>query len=163
MGKMSRQKGKAFERLVARKFRDIYGAGVKRTLLSQARDGEEASDVEGAGPFGIECKHHRRVNVQAAFKQAQAACKRTGKVPLVVSRDNNGPVLATLELDKLLWLASCAKTYSQVEEPPERKVESGAPFYEPVGREGGQEVLKQVEAEPAKPSKLGLLTPEVQK
>ena len=62
-GKLSRMKGKVFEREVARDLRAIYGEQVKRGW--QAREGTDAPDVENV-PYWVECKHHQRVNVRAA-------------------------------------------------------------------------------------------------
>jgi hypothetical protein len=98
---MSRQKGKRGEREIAALLRPIYGDGVKRTLLAQARDGEESHDLDGV-PWGVEVKYHQRVNIQRAFAQCERACARSGKPPLVISKDNHRPILATMLLDDFL-------------------------------------------------------------
>ena len=72
MGRMERQKGKTFERLVVHAFREVCGPDVKRGI-GQARAGGEVPDVDGVPAMWIECKHHRRVNVRAALVQAEEA------------------------------------------------------------------------------------------
>jgi nucleotide-binding universal stress UspA family protein len=96
IGKLSRTKGKVFERLVASDLRAIYGEKVKRGW--QAREGTDAPDVENV-PFWVECKHHQRVNVRAAVKQARADVKKSGReLPiLVVAKDNGESPLAVVD------------------------------------------------------------------
>ena len=99
MGLLSRNKGKVWERAVAAMLRPIFGSGVKRGW--QARAGTDAADVEGCGPFWTECKHHHRVNVQAALEQACAAAP-AGRWPVAVCKDDRRPPLVAMRLDD--WL-----------------------------------------------------------
>jgi hypothetical protein len=73
MGKLSRDKGKRWERAVAALLRPIFGGTVKRGL-AQARFGaSEDADVKGVPEFWVECKHGRQVNLRAALEQARGA------------------------------------------------------------------------------------------
>jgi hypothetical protein len=103
----SRKKGKDGENEVARRLREVYPK-TKRAFLSQARDGAESHDLEGT-PWGIEVKFHRRVNIQKALLQAEAACTRSGKPPLVVTKDNRRPILVTMYLDDFIRLLRLAE------------------------------------------------------
>lgn len=91
-GKLSRTKGHNFERYVAKRLRALYPEA-RRGL--QYRDGMECSDVVGT-PFHIECKRHRRVNVQKAFAQAMSESRYDP--PVVVHKDDKGLELVTMEL-----------------------------------------------------------------
>lgn len=110
IGKASRAKGKAFEQEVARAFREIYGEQVKRGW--QARQGSDAPDVEGIPGWWVECKHHRRVNVQASWKQIieaqyEAQAKKDPRAddnPLLVHHDTGGHTLVTLMFSDFLSL-----------------------------------------------------------
>ncbi len=103
VGKLSRNKGKVFEREIARDLRGIYGNQVKRGW--QAREGTDAPDVENV-PFWVECKHHRKVNVRAAVAQARADVEAAGReLPiLVVVKDNGQPPLAVVDWEVMLKL-----------------------------------------------------------
>lgn len=124
VGKLSRAKGKTFEQEVARALRGIYGEGVKRGW--QARDGDDAPDVDGT-PFWVEAKRGRRVNYQAALVQVMEARESATKKkdpravlpPLVVGRDDNGEALALLRFEDLVKLL---RTFHEVSAPPSQTV-----------------------------------------
>lgn len=97
MGLMSRRKGAGFERGVAILLRCIW-AGAKRGI-GQARSGGEVPDVDGT-PYWIETKHRRRVCIRAAYEQAREASD--GRPPVVISRENGGPILVTMGVDE--WM-----------------------------------------------------------
>lgn len=101
MGRMSRDKGKVWERVVAARLRAIFGDGVKRGW--QARQGSDAPDVEGV-PFWVECKHHRVVNIGQAVRQALAAAEKAKLPVLIASKSNRQEPLATMLLEDWLGL-----------------------------------------------------------
>jgi hypothetical protein len=105
MGKMQRDKGSTFERLIATVFRDIWPEA--RRGIGQARSAKEVPDVDGC-PYWPELKHRKTVSIQSAMKQARN--DTDGRPPIVVSRDNRGPILVTLELDTFLALCRDAET-----------------------------------------------------
>ena len=100
-------KGKAFERLVAARCREVLGEG--RRGIGQARSASEVPDVEITG-WWVECKHRVHVQVRAALEQAvtaEAAARAAGAAPrraVAITRDNGRPILATLHLDDFLGL-----------------------------------------------------------
>lgn len=100
-GKSSRIKGAAWEREVVSKLRYCMpDADIKRGL--QYRTGEEAPDVD-MPVFWPECKHHKRVNVRAALKQAVETAPK-GRIPVAVCKDDRQPPIALLLLDDFLDL-----------------------------------------------------------
>ena len=101
MGKMQRRKGSTFELKVAGLLRSIYPQA--RRGIGQARSAGEVADVE-LTPWWVECKHHKRVSVMAAWRQAAAATD--GRPVLIVHRQNRGPVLVTLELSNFMHLVA---------------------------------------------------------
>jgi hypothetical protein len=101
-GAGSRRKGHAFERALARRFREALEApDVRRGL--QTRDGAEAADVEGVPGFWIEAKAHRRVNLRAALTQAIAAAP-AGRKPVVIAKDDRQQPVALMLLDDFIAL-----------------------------------------------------------
>ena len=96
---MQRTKGKVWEREVAKELRAIFGPGVKRGW--QARAGNDACDVDGS-PFWVEAKHHKIVNIPAAYRQAGS--DTDGRPVLVVSKSNRSEPLATMRWADFLEL-----------------------------------------------------------
>lgn len=91
MGVGQRIKGATFEREIAAKFREL-GLDAKRGF--QYRGGYDAPDVD-VQFVHVECKRHKSVKIQDAYRQSKAEAKN-GKIPIVVSKDNNGEVLVTM-------------------------------------------------------------------
>ena len=100
MGKMSRDKGKRFEREVARMFRD-WGYDAHRTAQYRGNTGQ-AADVEGVPGFHIEAKHQERMKLYEWMDQAVRDAK-DGK-PVVIHKANNRPVLVTMLFDDWIQL-----------------------------------------------------------
>jgi hypothetical protein len=107
VGKLSRTKGAAFEKEIARALREIFVRA--RRGIGQARAANEVPDVDGT-PFWIETKHGKSVSVRAAYRQALAArgscpeLARRAHPILVVHREDREETLATLPFDFLLLL-----------------------------------------------------------
>lgn len=112
MGRMQRTKGAAFERLLANLWRAV--ASRSRRGIGQARSAGEVCDVEGTR-WWIEAKHHARPNILGAWKQATEATD--GRPVLVISRANNGPILATMTLDDLLRMEAQIAAQPREEKP----------------------------------------------
>jgi hypothetical protein len=96
---MSRTKGAAFERGLASVLRSVWPEA--RRGIGQARSSKEVPDVD-CTPYWVEAKHRKRVSIGAAF--AQAKRDTDGRAPLVITRENRGPILVTLELEEFLLL-----------------------------------------------------------
>lgn len=103
MGKLSRDKGKNFERETAKQFRALFPSA-KRTLTQQ-RDSGEAPDIE-IPEWWVEAKHHARVPIRKAFEQAVDEVKRAKSKlkPVAVTKDNGKEPLATMRLTTFLEL-----------------------------------------------------------
>lgn len=104
-GKLSRNKGKVWEREVATVFRALFGDQVRRGW--QARNGHDAPDVEGVPRFLIEAKHHHVVNIAAAVKQAVCDRAKKGELDkwvLAVTKSDRAMPLATMPLSEFMQL-----------------------------------------------------------
>lgn len=69
MGKMQRDKGKRFERLLASRFRE-YGFDARRTAQYCGNTGD-ASDVIGLPGIHVEAKHVERMQLYEWMAQAK--------------------------------------------------------------------------------------------
>lgn len=103
MGRMSRNKGKAFERKVA-KMLSLRGFAARRAVQF---DGTFDHDVKTELPFNFECKAVESLNIYNAMKQSKQDASRFDNIPTVVHKKNNNPVLVTMEfvdfIDLLQW------------------------------------------------------------
>lgn len=95
MGRMSRNKGAAFEREIAIRLSALLGRDVKRRL-GQARDA--GHDLDGTDPFLIECKRRARISVYEWYEQVVKAAAGRGGIPMVIMRQDNGEALVLLSL-----------------------------------------------------------------
>lgn len=100
MGARETRKGKRGEREVVQVLR-CHGIDAHRTAPLQAGASSSAGDVTVPGPFHLEVKRGRRVNVRAALRQAEAACP-SGLSPIVVHRDDGGRWCVTAYLEDVL-------------------------------------------------------------
>lgn len=107
MGRSQREKGKRWEREVARLYREAVGAG-KRTGWHQSH-GLEVADVSVPMKLGHwtgiwnECKHGKQVNMRAALRQALEVCPPS-QLPIAVCKDDRAEPLVVLRLDDWLKL-----------------------------------------------------------
>jgi ribosomal protein L7/L12 len=105
-GKMSRNKGKSWERTVAAAFRELFGDQVRRGW--QTREGHDEPDVTGVPRFHIEAKAHKLVNIAAAIRQAvtdRTKAKQDGKKWIVaVTKSDRCVPLATMPFDEFMEL-----------------------------------------------------------
>lgn len=92
-GKLSRNKGKGYEREIANELKPYWGENVKRGW--QSRAGDEDPDVDGT-PFWIECKRGKKTNHRAAFRQAEEATD--GRPVLVFCRDDREETIVSMKL-----------------------------------------------------------------
>lgn len=98
MGKSQREKGKRFEREVARRFRDVLpGYDVRRGF--QSRRGSDAPDVD-VPKFWVEAKVGARTNPRAALAQAIEATD--GRIPVAVCKDDRKDPVVMMRMDDFL-------------------------------------------------------------
>ena len=103
-GCRSRRKGHDWERVVARRLRDVLGVEARRGL--QYRDGAEAPDIIIEGlPLHIECKAGKRPPILAALEQAERDAAE-GAIPVVVVKADKREPTVTMRLED--WLAVIA-------------------------------------------------------
>lgn len=98
MGKMSRDKGKRFERQLARIFRE-YGYSDSRRTAQYCGNTGDASDVIGLPGIHVEAKHQEQMRLYDWMDQAKRDSKNTGNMPVVFHRKNNHEILVTMQLD----------------------------------------------------------------
>ena len=98
MGKMSRDKGKRFERQLARIFRE-YGYSDSRRTAQYCGNTGDASDVIGLPGIHVEAKHQEKMRLYDWMDQAKRDSKNTGNMPVVFHRKNNHEILVTMQLD----------------------------------------------------------------
>lgn len=99
MGKMQRDKGARFERIVASMFRD-FGYNTFRTAQYEGKSGN-CADVEGAPGIHIECKHCERMTLYDWMSQAvrDSEANKKGNKPVVIHKANNKDILVTMRFD----------------------------------------------------------------
>lgn len=103
MGKMSRDKGKRFERQLARIFREYGYADSRRTAQYCGNTGD-ASDVVGLPGIHVEAKHVEQMRLYEWMDQAKRDAAGTGKKPVVFHKKNNHEILVTMQLDTFFEL-----------------------------------------------------------
>jgi len=109
-GLHSRNKGKRFERFVAKMMKTIYGDVVRRGW--QSRSGQDEPDVI-CPDWWIECKHYaKRVDLYAAIKQSCHDFDRSPdkklarqKIPIVVHKVDDKPELVTMMMSDFIEVA----------------------------------------------------------
>lgn len=98
MGKMSREKGKRFERELAKTFRD-YGYKTARRTSQYCGKSGDASDVIGLPGIHVEAKHQERMQLYDWMDQAKHDSAGTGNKPVVFHKRNNHEILVSMQLD----------------------------------------------------------------
>lgn len=106
MGKLSREKGKRFEREVAHLFRE-YGYDAHRTAQYRGNTGD-AGDVEGVPGIHIEAKNQEKMHLYDWIDQSVSDAKAEGKgnLPVVIHKANSKPVLVTMRYDDWIQMYS---------------------------------------------------------
>ena len=112
MGKLSRTKGAAYERELAKLIADAMpGAHVRRGLQAQGAASAKIADVE-CPEFWVEAKRGKKPNMRAALRQAEA--DTDGRWPVAVVRDDRDRATVTMRLDD--WLVLVAEWWRDREE-----------------------------------------------
>ena len=100
----SKEKGKRFERTLARILKD-YGYDCRRTNQYCGSTGD-AADVVGLPGIHIEAKHQEKMCLYDWMAQAKHDASEGGKgnLPAVFHKKNNAQILVTMELDDWMKL-----------------------------------------------------------
>jgi hypothetical protein len=113
MGKLSRDKGKRFERKVATAFRKIYGDTVRRGWqAAKLAPGVKPPDVDGT-PFHIECKVGQQPNARNALMQAEDDCGDSGRIPIAVIQFDHEEPFVVLRFEQFLDLIALGGVIGQ--------------------------------------------------
>ena len=104
MGKMSREKGKRFERSLASRFRE-YSFDARRTAQYCGKTGD-ASDVVGLPGIHVEAKHVEQMRLYEWIAQAKRDAEAGGKgnLPVVFHKKNNDEILVSMPLDVFMTI-----------------------------------------------------------
>lgn len=102
MGKMSKDKGARFERLIASKLRE-YGYEARRTAQYCGNTGE-AADVIGLPHIHVECKAVERLNIYDAINQAKRDSAGSENLPVVFHKKNNCEILVTMRFEDFMQI-----------------------------------------------------------
>lgn len=97
----SKEKGKRFERELAKRFRE-YGYTDARRSAQYCGNTGEAADVVGLPFIHIEAKHVEKLNLYEAMKQAKNDAKGNDVIPAVFHKKNNQNILVTVEFDQFM-------------------------------------------------------------
>jgi Holliday junction resolvase len=105
MSKLSREKGKRFERYVANLFKD-WGYEAHRTAQYKGNTGE-AGDVEGIPGIHIECKHYKAIGrVYEWYEQSERDARAAGKgeLPAVIFKADAQPPMVLMHFEDWIQL-----------------------------------------------------------
>ena len=102
----SKRKGAAFERQLARIFRD-HGYEARRTAQYCGNTGD-AADVVGLPGIHVEAKHQETMRLYEWMSQAKRDSEGTGRLPAVFHKKNRAEILVTMPLDAFMVLYKAA-------------------------------------------------------
>lgn len=107
-GRRNREKGKRFEREVAKMVREALGEPARR---GEQAGGAYSSDVVMRN-FWVECKVGARPGIHRAIEQACSDAKAAGssKTPIVISKRDREDVLVTMKFSAFATLLSQVNT-----------------------------------------------------
>lgn len=99
MGKMSRDKGKRYERELASDLRDLGFHDAHRTAQYMGKTGD-AGDVEGVPGIHIEAKHQEQLRIYDWMAQSVRDTEANGQgdLPTVMFRKNDCETLVCMRL-----------------------------------------------------------------
>lgn len=101
MGKMSRDKGARFERLIVSHFKE-YGYDAIRPSQYRGNTGN-CADVEGVPYLHIECKAQEAMRLYDWYRQAvRDSAKNRDVMPVVIHKQNNKPILVSMDFDSFM-------------------------------------------------------------
>lgn len=118
MGRLSRTKGHAFERDIAKDFREAGYDGACRQLEYQENQCYGV-DLDGTGKYLVQCKRRKTYSSLSTIQEIRceeyvANHRRKVVVPILVTKADKMPTMAVLPWDHLKKLLSLEKTHLDV-------------------------------------------------
>ncbi len=110
-GKRSRDKGARFEREIANTLSREWNLPFARGIIQTRGGGAEVADVclqdvNGAkqkyphiDKLHLECKHHKKASIPAAWRQAEEDCATSGRTPVCITKSDREKPLVTMRLE----------------------------------------------------------------
>lgn len=125
IGRGARVKGHQFERDMAKYLSQRTGYKFKRGLGQTRQGGVEVSDVfsPDCPELHFECKRQKKCSIPAAFMQASLDCRKTSKMPIVITKSDRDETLVTMRLQDWTLLL---ETYLNTKSPPDDKPDLSA-------------------------------------
>lgn len=123
-GANSRKKGLTFENTIATKLAHIYPKAC-RHLEYQKFKAAKKMDLEGTGPWVIQCKNKQKYESPKTIHETPV---EDGQYPVLVTKANKEPILAVIPFEVLVMLIEIAeghrKPFKSYEEFSSRKEKS---------------------------------------
>ena len=100
-GKGARAKGFQFERDFAKMLTERLGVPFQRGLGQSRAGGTEVCDVYSTEVpwMHIEAKRQKRCSIKGAMKQAVGDVVESGKMPIVITKDDREPIFVTMHFE----------------------------------------------------------------
>ena len=101
-GRGARIKGAAFERKIAEELTALTEFSWKRGLGQTRRGGAEVPDVhcDDLKHIHIEVKRQKQCSIKAAMRQAVGDVEESGKLPIVITKDDRQPIYVTMRFEE---------------------------------------------------------------
>jgi len=106
-----KQKGNAFERLIANEFKKIFPKA-RRHLENQIEEAAHGVDLINVGRYLVQCKHYANYAPLNKIEEVKVD-PLLGGCPILVTRGNGKPILAALPLHELLDLIRIKEKYDK--------------------------------------------------
>ena len=102
----SRNKGKRFELMIAKLWRDLFGGEVERSSFASKKLDDMGVDLTNTDPFYIQCKaHERSLNLHEILERMP----QDNNYNVVIHKRNHQPPIAALHLDDFVELLKMLK------------------------------------------------------
>lgn len=109
-GALSRRKGASFERDFCRWVREEFGIAEFGRNLKQYACAQEG-DTDPIAGFLPECKHHKKLNLRAFWKQAVEQAKKKELKPLLVYKAHGAREFRALIPSPTAWVTGATWRY----------------------------------------------------
>lgn len=106
-GKMSRTKGHAFEREIAKAFRRIFPKAGRQ--LEYQLNNCNGIDLANTGVYQVQCKRFKKYASLSCIEEIKPPEGWGNPIPVLITKADNKPALACLPLEHLLDLISVSE------------------------------------------------------